>query len=237
MTKLINALFFSFLFCLPASAGPADTVHRHGIDTLTVRSRSFDEKRLTEFKNDSDFQYGRPQEGLTLWDRFLIWFFTTLSRILRYFTRTLPGQILFYGFWSLIILYVVLKLLNIDVKDLFFRSAGYRKVNFKLAEENIHELDFEKLINEATANKRYRDAVRLVFLHALKKLSDAQLIQWTPGKTNDEYLLELAQHPARTQLQELRYYFDYAWYGHFEVSDQTFAGVRKIFTRFNENLS
>jgi len=46
------------------------------------------------------------------------------------------------------------------------------------------------------------------------------LIQWMPGKTNDEYMAELQQHPTQPRLQELRYYFDYAWYGHFEINDR-----------------
>jgi hypothetical protein len=109
-------------------------------------------------------------------------------------------------------------------------------MDFKLAEENIHELDFEKLINDAVRRKEYRDGVRLVFLFSLKKLSDAHLIKWMPGKTNDEYMSELRNHPAQQRLQELRYYFDYAWYGHFEITDQTFAGVHQTFREFDASL-
>lgn len=237
MTKRINVLLLALLCYVPALAAPADSIrHRPRTDTLKVGSRALDEKKIAEYRADPEFRYNRPQEGLTWWERFLIWLSTWIGRILGFATRTTLGKFFFYAFWSLLILYVLLKLLNVDVKDLFFRSPARQSINFKIAEENIHALDFEKLIQEAVEDKRYRDAVRLIFLYSLRKLSDAQLIQWMPGKTNDEYLSELKQHPARPRLQELRYYFDYAWYGHFEVSDETYAGVNQTFRQFNETL-
>ena len=151
-------------------------------------------------------------------------------------TQTVFGQIIFYGLCAGLILYVVLKVLNIDARDLFFRIRASTRIDFKLAEENIHELDFEKLINDAIHRKEYRDGVRLLFLFSLKKLSDAHLIQWMPGKTNDEYMAELQHHPAKQRLQELRYYFDYAWYGHFEINDRTFASVHQTFREFDASL-
>ena len=75
-----------------------------------------------------------------------------------------------------------------------------------------------------------------MFLFALKKLADAHLIKWIPGKTNDEYLFELRQHASRSNLQDLRYYFEYSWYGHFEVTEQTYQHIKDVFREFKTKL-
>jgi hypothetical protein len=131
-----------------------------------------------------------------------------------------------------LILYVVLKIMRIDLRNLFYRSSASTGISFRTEEANIHDLDFENLIKEAVDKKQFRDAVRLIFLRALKILSEEQLIRWLPGKTNDEYLFELQQHPAGSRLRELRYYFDYTWYGHFEINGQTFETVNRTFNEF-----
>ncbi len=236
MTKRINVLCLLFVVYLPLGATPADTPLRIQHDTVKLQSRSFDRKILEEFKSNPDYQYGRPRQGLTLLQRVMIWIAMALGWLFQFLTKTVLGQIIFYGLCASLILYVVLKLLNIDARDLFFRSRSSSRIDFKLAEESIHELEFEKLIDEALRRKAYRDAVRLVFLFSLKKLSDADLIQWMPGKTNDEYMTELKQHPSKRRLQELRYYFDYAWYGHFEINEQTFASVHRTFREFDASL-
>jgi hypothetical protein len=236
MTKHISALCLSFILYLPVGATQADAPFHIQYDTVIIQRRSFDRKILEEFKSDPDYQYGRPRQGLTLLQRVMIWIAMALAWLFQFLAETVLGQIIFYGLCAGLILYVVLKVLNIDARDLFYRTRASTRIDFGLAEGNIHELDFEKLINDAIQGKEYRDGVRLLFLYSLKKLSDAHLIQWMPGKTNDEYMKELQRHPAKPRLQELRYYFDYTWYGHFEISGQTFAGVHQTFREFDASL-
>jgi len=236
MTKRFSALCLVLLIYLPLGVTRADSPFQVQLDTVRIQRRSFERKILEEFKSNPDYQYGRPRQGLTLLQRVMIWIAMTLSWLFQFLTQTVLGQIIFYGLCAGLILYVVLKVLNIDAKDLFFRTRPSGRIDFKLADKNIHELDFEKLINDAIRRKAYRDGVRLLFLFSLKKLSDAHLIQWMPGKTNDEYMAEIQHHPAHLRLQELRYYFDYAWYGHFEINDRTFASVHQAFREFDASL-
>lgn len=236
MKKRISVLIFFLVFIQFAGAHPADTIYHARPDTLKIELRTFDTQALNDFKSDPDYRYGRPQEGMSPWERFMIWLGMILQQFFYYTTQTLLGQLLFYGFLIAVILWVILRLLNIEVKDLFYRTAATSKIDFQLADENIHELDFEKLISQAVEKAEYRDAVRLIFLYALKKLSDANQIRWQTGKTNDEYIAELHQHPALPRLRELRYYFDYAWYGHFEINQRTYEGVKKTFQEFNSQI-
>jgi hypothetical protein len=235
MTKRISSFLIYLFLALPVQAAPLDSA-AVSIDTMAVRGRHFDQKKINEFKANSDFRYGRPQEGLSWWERFLFGVIGFIIGALNFFTNTLIGQIVFYGACALLIIYVVMKILRVDVKDLFYRTNS-GKTKFHLEEADLHEMDFEKLIEEAIHRKQFRNAVRLIFLHALKKLAGKGLIQWVPGKTNEEYLYELRNHPAGERLRILRYYFDYAWYGHFEVTEQTIAIIQTTFGEFNESIS
>jgi len=236
MRKAIKVLFLLFFSVGDVDARSADTVYHAGIDTIAIDLRAFNEQTLNEFISDPDYRYGRPQEGMTPWARFLIWLGMILQQFFYYTTQTLLGKILLYAFFIGVILWVILKLLNIEVKDIFYGTSASSKMKLKLSEENIHDLDFDKLISQAVQKEEYRDAVRLIFLFSLKKLSDANQIQWQPGKTNDEYIAELKQHPALPRLRELRYYFDYAWYGHFEIDNHTYEGVNKTFQEFTRKV-
>ncbi len=236
MKKHIRVLFLCIFLGAYVDAKSTDTIDHASIDTIAIDLRTFDEQTVNDFKSNPAYRYGRPQEGMTPWARFLIWLGMILQQFFYYTTQTLLGRILLYTFFIGVLLWVVLKLLNIEVKDIFYRTSASSKMKLKLSEENIHELDFDKLISRAVENEEYRDAVRLIFLFALKKLSDANQIQWQSGKTNDEYIAELKQHPALPRLRELRYYFDYAWYGHFEINSQTYEGVNKTFQEFTRKV-
>lgn len=235
MTKRINLILF-FLFVVITCNATADSVFVFANDTLRIQERSIDHIALEKFKANTAFQYGRPQEGVTPWQRFVVWILSMIAKFLFFATQTLVGKIIFYALLAGILLWVILKLLNIDAKDLFYRSNTSSKIDYKLVEEDIHGLDFEKLIDAAVQKSEYRNAVRLTFLYALKELSDADAINWLPGKTNDDYLKEVKYHIAATKLQELRYYFDYAWYGHFEINEDTYRQVKSSFHELKSKL-
>jgi hypothetical protein len=234
MTKLISFALFFLLMAFVCEA-KKDSTFVATSDTLRVQERVIDASAVEKFKADSAFQYGRPQEAVSPWQRFLTWVFGILGTFLLYTTQTLLGKIILYTALVCLMLWVILKLLNIDVKDLFYRKNA-AAIDFKLAEENIHALDFDALIDSAVQKKEYRLAVRLTFLDALKKLSEAHIIQWVPGKTNDDYLKEASRHASLMLLQELRYYFDYAWYGHFEINENTYEAVRQSFQELKSTL-
>ncbi len=235
MTKRTR-LVLLFLFTLVAAYAAGDSLHVVANDTLHIHEQAIDQSMLKKFKADTAFQYGRPQEGISPWQRFLVWVLSMIGKFLYYTTQTLLGKILFYSLLAGILLWVIFKLLNIDTKDLFYRNSASSSIDFKIAEENIHELDFDKLIENSVQKKEYRDAVRLTFLYSLKKLSDSNVIHWLPGKTNDDYLKEVNVHASLPRLQELRYYFDYAWYGHFEINQNTYEEVKNSFQELKSKL-
>ena len=119
---------------------------------------------------------------------------------------------------------------------MFYSGEGSGTFRHNVLDENIHEMDFEKLIEEAAAKKDYRGGVRLLFLYALKMLSDKNHIHWDQGKTNHDYIDELKQDELKPGFSDLNYYFEYAWYGNFKVNAETFDHVRDIFKTWKTSI-
>jgi len=229
---ILTCLFAGF----GASAFASDSTHVYQSSKPGV-TRAFDDDALEEFRNDSDFIYHvQPRKEEGLFDRIIGWILYYLLKTLAFITGTVPGKLLFYTFCVLLILYAVIKLFDIDVKEMFYSMGKPKQGSMTIQEEDIHEISFDERIDEAYRNKDYRECVRLNFLYALKKLSDKDLIQWKAGKTNDDYMRELKEHPTKPTLQELRLYFDYAWYGHFEVDEDTYRTIRNVFGDFSNKI-
>ena len=102
--------------------------------------------------------------------------------------------------------------------------------------ENVHELDFDTLIEEAKNQSNYRLATRLYYLKTLKRLSDSGLINWQKNKTNFEYYYELKGEERRKQFYNLTRLFESVWYGNLEISETTFNENLETFTGFLQTI-
>lgn len=107
----------------------------------------------------------------------------------------------------------MLKLLRIEFTGLFGKKARPFTVPYETHAENIHELNFNALLDEAVRQQDYRRAIRLYYLRALKQLSDKALIDWQPGKTNHRYIRELQAQALRLDFEKITALFEYVWYG------------------------
>jgi hypothetical protein len=127
-----------------------------------------------------------------------------------------------------------MRLMNVDPIILLRKTQAPLKGG--VLEEDIHSLDFEKLIREAVQQQQYRLAIRLLFLQALKLLADHHHIHWQPGKTNHDYLEELTDDRLRSGFSELNFYFEYAWYGNFTISPKLFAKVAAVYENWKSTV-
>lgn len=199
------------------------------IDSISVDHRKFSDSKLEELKNDSDLNYKEPPSvAESLWTRLWMWLLYILDLLIRGATTTQLGRLIMYAIGVALLVVIVMMLLKVDAVRVFFSGAD-RAASYQVLHENIHEMDFEKLIREAIEKSEFRQGTRLVFLYALKILSDKHHIQWVPGKTNHEYVEELAKSELKTGFNELSFYFDYAWYGNFQVTPELFRKVENTF--------
>lgn len=95
-------------------------------------------------------------------------------------------------------------------------------------EEDPTELtqsEFERLLSEALKTGKYREAVRLYFVAVLKELIQLELIHWKKDKTNQAYRNELRGHVLAAQFSQCVRIYEYVWYGHYSLSQETFAPI------------
>jgi hypothetical protein len=205
-------------------------------DTARIDKKVFSEDKLRELKNDPNLDYEQlPTVAETLWDRILRWLSQFFNSFFNAAYETNWGRVLLYAGLVALIVLLVMMLLKVNAFKMFYgRSASSAK--FDVMEENIHEMDFERLIQESIDQQNFRKAIRLTFLYSLKLLSDRQLILWELGKTNHDYVGELEKTELKNGLNELSFYFDYAWYGNFLVTRETFNKVQSMFQDFKSKL-
>lgn len=206
-------------------------------DSLHVTKRSFDEEQYAELKNDPALQYKEaPTIAESLWDRFLLWLSELFESMFSSAVHTNWGRVFSYILGVAVVVVIIMMILKVDAFKVFYSGQGASTMNYTVFDENIHEMDFEAEIQRAVNQKDYRRGVRLVFLYSLKMLSDKHLINWDQGKTNHDYVAELKTGELKTGLNELSYYFDYAWYGNFAVTSELFNKVNGIFHEWKGKL-
>lgn len=250
-------LFFMFLtLAIPVNAQTKDAIEKSdtteyhhdeegekkefaGInDTLKIVKRSFSSDEVDKLKADPDLNYQQPPTvAESLWDRFkqwLAWFFESLFEKA---STTDLGRLIMYTLAGIIAIVVIMMLLKVNAFKVFYSGADQAKQPYQVFNENIHEMDFDKLIQEAVEKKEFRLATRLVFLHALKLLSDKHLIEFSAGKTNHDYVEELKPSDIKNGLNELSFYFDYAWYGNFSINDTQFQKIKNTFAQWRTKIS
>ena len=207
-------------------------------DTLVVERREFESKQLELIKTDPDLNYKQPPTvAETLWDRFKMWLAWFFSSLVDAATTTDLGKLALYVLEAVIIVGVIMALLKVNAFKVFYSGADQARQGYQVFHENIHEMDFDRLIQDAVGKAEFRVATRLMFLHALKLLSDKHLIEFNPGKTNHDYVDELKVAELKTGLNELSFYFDYAWYGNFNVTEGQFQKITTVFNSWRQRIS
>ncbi|MBW7868747.1 MAG: DUF4129 domain-containing protein [Brumimicrobium sp.] len=102
--------------------------------------------------------------------------------------------------------------------------------------ENIHVINFPTLIGKYEQLEDYRTAVRYWFLYVLKSMTDKDLIEWDPEKTNRDYMQLLLGSKYHRDFQELARIFDYIWYGKREINQADYVNYKSKYQRVLHNL-
>ncbi len=204
------------------------------------KQRHFDAETLNDFRNNSDYLYDRtPPSSTTMWDDFLRWL-SDISQDWLPNSKAINSvfDILQYLLVILLLFVLLSVIFKLNFSHLFFkRSAKSRKrMRYEVLDENIHALNFSALIADAVAQTRYRKAIRLYYLQALKQLTDRKLIDWQINKTNHEYLNELRSTNLHQAFDRLTFIFDYTWYGNFSLSPSDFKDIETKFRHFEQSI-
>lgn len=230
--------FIWFLWCVSLSVfsqipEKADTtISQAAFDQTPVKLRKPSDDALESFRSDRDYNYQQaapPPENLL--SRFWYW----LTRKFFEFFRSSSYE----NFWQYVFLVTIGALVvwllykSEFLGGLFGTKAQEDPLAYNKITENIHELDFNSLIEEAIAKNNYRLAVRLYYLKTLKQLTDKGLIHWQPTKTNRSYVNELNTKTLQSDFEKLTSQFEYVWYGEFRISEVEFGIIKEEFQHFS----
>ena len=133
-----------------------------------------------------------------------------------------------------IIVYVIWLVLPEEFKRKNLRIKSRRKISFDDLDEDIHEADLEKALKYALKKNKYREAVRVYYLIALRNLDDIHKIDWHKEKTNQQYIFELFEDPWFDEFKELTFIYEYFWYGEYKMDKDKFSRTQPLFTSFIE---
>ncbi len=206
-------------------------------DRSPVVARRPDPALWERLRTDRAYQYGhdvRAEEGLLaqLWARFLRGLAEWLYDPARQSTRDGLTVLLVVG----VAVFVVWKLLGMSSAGLLGRRNAALNVPYSLESENIHAIAFDEEIAAALEKQQYRLAVRLYYLRLLKHLTDADLIDWKPDKTNHVYANELRNAALRPGFEALTNAFERVWYGDFPLEKDQFETIRLRFDAFHKTI-
>ena len=200
-------------------------------DAAPVAARNVDEKKKNDMMNDEAFWYvnkakekkkeekktEEPSESFLnkQWFKTLLWFI-------------IVGSFVVIIIWFLI---------AINVKLFKKRSAAVEKQEDDLTTENIFDINYEKQLAKAIADKDYRSAIRFMYLQLLKMMSERNIIQYKLERTNAEYLGQLFSTAYYKDFFRMTRNFEYTWYGQFTINENTFNVIQQDFYNFKSRLS
>ena len=187
----------------------------------------YDTATVAIWQSGSEYDYNRelqtPEVDLIGWLN--LWLGKLLQKIFGSKFAEQYTEIVLAGLFILIVLLLIWFLYK-KRPELFMRSG--KKLAYHVEEETIYGIDFEKEISTAMLRNEYREAVRLLYLHTLKQLSDAEKIDWQPYKTPTEYTYELKENALRTPFRELTNRFLRVRYGNFEATEALFHEMQTL---------
>jgi hypothetical protein len=219
---------------LVALAPPAAAQEEVRPPAGTIELRRFEEERIEAWKRDAAHDYDRDlRRAPSIWER--------AKELLRRWLRTVLGNRLADGVVSnlvylLIVASIVFALVMLSrggLRSVFHgapRSAG----EVEPTGEDIRQLDLAALIREAEASGDLRRAIRLHYLLVLRTLVDQGTIDWSPERTDRDYLRQIRDPVLRERFAFTARVFQWVWYGGAEVAPDRYAVLREPFVRFEQ---
>ncbi|MAX71004.1 MAG: hypothetical protein CL868_00100 [Cytophagaceae bacterium] len=207
-------------------------------DTLIKRDSS--NLDVTYFKDNfqdnysgDDFNYSiNDTGGINLVQRVLRKFFNWLGDIFGFdidFIDYKTLEYIIYGLLGIIVLYLLIKFLLQNPVSSVFKTEDKDIEGFSYVEEDIKQVDFDKLIKKALKENNYRLATRYMYLKSLKVLANKKIIEWHYEKTNSDYLNEIKNSDTKNLFKRVSYIYDYVWYGEFPIDETKFIKNKEDF--------
>lgn len=247
-----RVLFFCFL--LMAGLGHSTSVAQDSIArpkkeihydrSSNLAPPVFNKTTIAEYKKDSAFDYTEKPIEENWWAQFTNWLWELWLKFWNWLVGDFEAggfisflvHVLPYVFLLAIVVFVVWLFYRLNPGATLFRTKEKPTVFFSEEEEIIKNKNIRELIEKALANKDYRLAVRYYYLLILKRLTDAQLINYEFGKTNSDYFAEITSEKINSGFRKVTTLYDYIWYGSFAVTETDYKKAAQSFTALETQI-
>lgn len=232
--KAVFKFFIFILFFILYSAGFASATAK---DSTPITVRRPSPEKIQKYLSDKKFIYENDyRHKLGLWDIIARWLDEHIFNPLFNSQSITFWNIIEYGLAIGALVFIIYYLIRSEKIGLFYRGPKNMPLDITGGEEDIHIMNFDRLIDDAVANGQYRIAIRYLYLKLLKDLSDKNLITWKAEKTNNDYINELHYSAYEKEFRAVTILFDYAWYGDMPVNENIFGQVKSSFSGFYHHL-
>ncbi len=242
MNKII--FFFLLLFY-----GFSFSQSNSELDKNPIKKVQIEKKQIEKFKKDPSLNYLLTPVKPSLIERFFLWikkvFYNFLFKLLKivfsgkkaHFIIMKIIKSLPYVTITFFLFFIYKYLLGVDLLK-WREKKEYKSAKIFINEDEhiIKNEDIEELIIKAIEKKDYRLATRFFYLNILKNLSDKELIEWKPDKTNREYVKELSEKGMKGLFSKLSKIYDYVWYGKYFPGETDFLQVKEDYRKFMEQI-
>lgn len=104
-------------------------------------------------------------------------------------------------------------------------------------ERNLLQVDVQTYLSEALLQKNYTLAIRYQQLLNIQLLGRKGIVQWNQSKTNIELMEGVHDEALREDFLACAVVFDYAWFGHFEITEEAYQKYASRFIQFQRRWS
>lgn len=181
----------------------------HITDTLAYRADD-----IARWQKNPSYDYNRNLLGndVSVWDMLREWVRNLLHDIFGNGFIDDHADIIGLCVLVLMVALIVWFVLHNNSK-IFSRNIKTQELDIP-DEDTIYGVDFDEEMIQALRGNNLREAVRLLYLRTLKRLSDAHRIDWEPSKTPSQYAREV----NRGDFRELTNRYLRVRYGNFTAS-------------------
>ena len=203
-------------------------------DSSEVEIKMPEENKIIKFQNDKDFIYEEnPETPVSILDKIKYWLW---SLLLKFFSDTGVAPYIRYTIIGIVATFFIVKLFKTNIRAVFYNPKKRIKIEHELLDEDLNKLNIDKLLDDSIKNKEFRKAVRYLFLKTLKILIATELINKRIDKTNNEFVLELKNSKYIKEFKELVSFYEYGWYGNFNISQEQFLMIREKYDLFLKKI-
>lgn len=242
MKGSVKYIFGCLLWLLTGNIFPAvavndeGNVYRNG-DTLSeYHLRVPDTALIKSYREDASFDYVKEAGNQGWWERFVQWLGDFFSWGDLSFDDRGVIVIVLKALAILLAVFFIYKLIRAGYTLPFGHKEKRFAGDVPDVPECVDEISYPLLLERALAEKNYPQAVRVHYLYVLYLLNARGIICQSRDKTNVAYIYEIKDKEMKVVFCELSRFFDYVYYGEFEVDEWMFGQMDARFRNFQKEL-